>query len=694
MPPEPIAKLSCDTGGTFTDLVLEAKGERWTTKVLTTADAPERGVLEGIEELLALAGLPLSGVGLFIHGTTLATNALLERRGARTALLATDGFRDVIEIATENRYDQYDLNLTRRAPLVPRDLRFPVRERVDVNGRVRLALDEGDVRAVAQELRRRDIQSVAVSYIHAYANEAHERRTRDILAEMLPGVMVSLSCEVCPEIREYERTSTTVANAYVRPPIDRYLSRLDAEIRSRGFGGALCIMTSGGGLMSVDMARQMPVRIVESGPAGGAVFAARIAEQMGERRAVAFDMGGTTAKICLIEDFKASQSRVFEVDRTEAFRAGSGLPLRIPSIEMVEIGAGGGSIASVDALGRVGVGPHSASSDPGPACYGRGGQAPTVTDADVTLGLIDPEGFAGGTIDLKPELAAGALRGAVGEKLGLSDEDSARGVYEMVCETMAAAARAHTTEKGSAPNFYSMIAFGGAAPLHVARVAERLGVARVIVPRNAGVGSAIGFLAAPAAHAALKTRYMLLENFDAPAASVLLREMASETRAFVATAALGAELHESRIAFMRYVGQGHEIAVELPARDLEQGDAAMIHERFEAGYQALFKRAIPGAAIEILAWSVEVATRPAAPAPQAAAVTRSTAACRDTVGIYDLNERARIFVPRYRRADLSPGAAMPGPAIIAEEETSTYVTRAFDAWIDATGAIVMDRKAL
>src|SRR4051812_42689998 len=492
----PDVRMAVDIGGTFTDIVLDRGSERITRKVLTTP-RPEEGVLGGARLVLGDTGLHFSDIDVFIHGTTLATNAIIERRGARTGLIATDGFRDTLDIANESRYDQYDLTIEKPQPLVPRSVRFTVPERVDVHGRVRLALDEAAVAAQVARLKDNGIEAVAICFMHSYANPAHEQRTGEILNKAMPGVSITLSFEVCPEIREYERTSTAVANAYVQPLMAGYLARMDQALRVEQFRGAIYLVTSGGGLTSIDTARRFPVRLVESGPAGGAIFAAQVAARGGEKKVLSFDMGGTTAKICLIENFEPNSARVYEVDRAARFLKGSGLPLRIPVIEMVEIGAGGGSIAHVDALKRVTVGPESAGSEPGPACYARGGLRPTVTDADVALGMIDPAAFAGGTISLNPDLARAALATAVGDPLGMSPETAAYAVHEMVCENMASAARVHAVERGEIVSEHTLIAFGGAAPLHAARVAEKLGLARVLVPPNAGVGSAGGVLVAP-----------------------------------------------------------------------------------------------------------------------------------------------------------------------------------------------------
>jgi N-methylhydantoinase A len=685
--------MAVDIGGTFTDIVLDRGAERITRKVLTTAQRPEEGVLDGARLVLADANLHFSDIDVFIHGTTLATNAIIERRGARTALIATDGFRDVLDIANESRYDQYDLSIEKPQPLVPRSLRFTVPERVDVNGKVRLALDEAAVAARVSALLDAGIEAVAICFMHSYANPAHEERTAAILKKAMPGLSITLSSEVCPEIREYERTSTAVANAYVQPLIDGYLARMDEALRVEQFRGAIYLVTSGGGLTSIDTARKFPVRLIESGPAGGAIFASQIAARAGEKKVLSFDMGGTTAKICLIEDFEPNSARVYEVDRAARFLKGSGLPVRIPVIEMVEIGAGGGSIAKVDALKRVTVGPESAGSEPGPACYRRGGMRPTVTDADLVLGMIDPAAFAGGTISLNPDLSRAALATSVGDPLGLSPETAAYAVHEMVCENMASAARVHAVERGEVVNDHTLIAFGGAAPLHAARVAEKLGLARVLVPPNAGVGSAVGFLAAPISFELVKSRHMRLDNFDFAGASALLAGMAKDAGALVEPGARGAPTHERRLAYMRYVGQGHEITVPVPVRALTADDAKSLRDEFEREYSVLFRRPIPGAAIEALSWSVLVATEAKRPAAMAAVPEKRAPAPDGSRVFFDGRAGGSIQVPLYRRERMEAGVRVAGPAIIAEDETSTFITASFDAHIDAAGCIVMERRA-
>ncbi|TVQ31799.1 MAG: hydantoinase/oxoprolinase family protein [Geminicoccaceae bacterium] len=683
-------RIGIDIGGTFTDLVLDDAGKRTTAKVLTTPDAPERAVLDGLAELLQATGKAASDIGLIVHGTTLATNAIIERKGARTALVTTEGFRDTLEIADEGRFDQYDVFLVKPAPLVPRRLRFTVPERIDAQGRVRLPLDEAAVLAVAGELAKAEVESVAISFLHAYTAPDHERRTRDLLAAALPSVPVSLSAEVCPEIREYERVSTTVANAYVQPLMAGYLGRLETALAERGFACPVYLMTSGGGLTTIETARRFPIRLVESGPAGGAILAAHLAQELEAPHVLSFDMGGTTAKICLIDQFQPHAARTFEVDRSARFMKGSGFPVRIPVIEMVEIGAGGGSIARIDDLMRVTVGPESAGSVPGPVAYGRGGVEPTVTDADLVLGRFDPDTFAGGRMRLDVALTEQALVSHVGAKLGLDALGAAHAVAEIVDENMANASRVHGVESGADVAGYTMIAFGGAAPVHALRVAQKLGVRRVVVPADAGVGSAIGFLLAPIAYEVLRSAYMRLDRFDAEAATALVAAMRAEAEAVVRQGAGSAPLATSQLAYMRYVGQGHEVAVALPERPFEAADAELFRERFEAAYAKLFARMIPGGAIEILTWSVTQATAVPRPPAIAPAPPRPAPA--------PIGERRASWpegtrtVPVYRREDFAVGAAVDGPCLIEEATTTTVVAQGWRASLDGGRHLVLDQE--
>ncbi|MBN9563094.1 MAG: hydantoinase/oxoprolinase family protein [Alphaproteobacteria bacterium] len=686
------ARLAVDIGGTFTDLALEHAAGRTTLKVLTTQAAPEQGVIEGVRAVLQTAGLGAAEVGMVIHGTTLATNAIIERKGARTALVTTQGFRDVLAMGNESRYDQYDLNIVLPEPLVPRHLRLPVPERLDNEGKVLLPLDEEAVRALVPVLRGEGVESVAIGLLHAFVNPAHERRVRDILSPALPDIPVSLSSDVSPEMREWERFSTTAANAYVQPLMARYLRLLETGLRELGVSAPIFLMLSGGGLTTIETACRFPIRLVESGPAGGAIFSADIARQCGLERVLSFDMGGTTAKICLIDGYRPQTARNFEVARVGRFKKGSGLPLRIPVIEMVEIGAGGGSIAHVDAMGRIAVGPESAGADPGPACYGRGGGRPAVTDANLLLGRYDPARFAGGTMQLDEEAARRAMAAEVGGSLGLDAAMAALGVVEMVDENMANAARVHAIESGASQDGRTLIAFGGGGPVHACRVAEKIGISRVLVPSGAGVGSAIGFLRAPVGYEVVRSLYQRFSSFDVAAVNALLADMAREAKAVVAEAGSGAAITETRTAYMRYVGQGHEIPVELPARELGEADVATIRAAYDTAYTRFYDRPVPGSDVEIMSYSVLVATVPEPTEPTAQLRSGGAGGSARAQLVRDTMTGEVGSWPVHDRASLAPGARIAGPAIIAEDETSTLVGPGWQAAIDAFGYIEMERE--
>jgi N-methylhydantoinase A len=685
-------RLGVDIGGTFTDVALEIGNRRYTAKGLTTARAAEAGVLTILRTIIAEAGIEPAAVQSIIHGTTLATNALIERKGAKTALLTTEGFRDVLEIRHENRFEQYDINIDLPPPLVPRRLRLPIRERIDAQGNMLVPLDEASVTRALDMLSGQDVEAVAVGFLHSFTNPDHERRVGEAVARRFPKMAVSLSSDVSPEMREYERFSTACANAYLQPLIGSYLAKLVRELAQAGFRCPMLLMTSSGGIATTETAIRFPVRLVESGPAGGAIFAACIARQHELDQVVSFDMGGTTAKICFIDKARPQTARAFEVARIYRFVKGSGLPLRIPVIEMVEIGAGGGSIAAVDALGRIAVGPQSAGSEPGPVCYGRGGSAPTVTDADLALGRIDPATFSGGKMALDTAGAKRAITERIGGKLNLAADHAALGISEMVDENMANAARVHAIESGKDLRARTLIAFGGAAPLHAARVAEKLGIGRVLVPANAGVGSAVGLLRAPVAYEIVRGRLMQLSSFDPVTANRLLAEMRQEAETVVRQEAPDAPLAEQRSAFMRYRGQGHEIAVDLPVREFAAADRSAITALFEDAYRRLYSRPIPGVEIEILSWVVAVGapaqgelaiaepTRPSEPKPRARRA------------VFDPQAGEFADVPIYWRADLSPGAHIKGPAVIAEDDTSTVVSPLFDARVDKFGYIALFRR--
>jgi N-methylhydantoinase A len=688
----PTARIGVDIGGTFTDVVLEKGAARHTAKVLTTPRAPEEGVAQGIAGVLDASGVTPREVALIIHGTTLATNALIERKGATTALITTEGFRDSVEMGTESRFEQYDINMEKPRPLVPRRRRFVVPERLNAAGEVILPLDEAAVEAVAAELKRGAVESVAIGFLHSYVNPAHERRAHEILSAALPEATFTLSSEVAPEMREYERFSTACANAYVQPVMTKYLRRLEAGLKEQGFQCPLFVMLSGGGVADIETGIRFPIRLVESGPVGGAVFSSHAAAECGLSEVLSFDMGGTTAKICIINDAKPHTERSFEVARAHRFLKGSGLPLRIPVIQMVEIGAGGGSLAHVDALGRIAVGPESAGAEPGPASYGRGGTAPAVTDADVALGKIDPNAFAGGRLALDAGLAEAALSRDVGEALSLAPDMAALGVSEMVDENMASAARVHAIEIGATLGGRTMIAFGGAAPLHAARLAEKLEIDRVLIPTSAAVGSAVGFLRAPVAYQVVHSAYQKISQFDAEAANQVLGRMQAEARAVVERGAPGAEMVEQRTAYMRYLGQGHEVAVALPAREWTAADGGFIRDAFEAAYQATYGRIIPNLDLELVSWAVEVSAVSEAPATADAAGTAPAPEPYATRDLLDTGTGQRVQAAAYRREALEPGCRVAGPAIIVEDDTSTVISPSFDATVNGLGYIVLERK--
>ena len=686
------AKLAVDIGGTFTDLVLEKGGERHQAKLLTTPAAPEEAVLEGTNRILAESNTPLDAVELVIHGTTLATNALIERKGAKTGLIATEGFRDSVEIAYEHRFEQYDLYMDRPTPLVPRHRRLGVSERMAADGSILLPLDEEAVVGQARALRDEGIEALAICFLHSYMNAAHEERARELVAGELPHVAVTISSEVCPEIREYERMSTACANAYVQPMMARYLGRLESGLAGIGLACPLLLMMSSGGITTVETASRQPIRLVESGPAGGAILARNIAAQNGLEKVLSFDMGGTTAKITLIDDCEPLLSRAFEVARAYRFLKGSGLPLRIPVIEMVEIGAGGGSVASLDALRQIAVGPESAGSDPGPACYGRGNATATVTDADVVMGRIDPAGFAGGKIALFPERAVAAIKAEIADPLEISKDVAAAGVDEIVNENMANAARVHAIEHGKDTADRTLVAFGGAAPLHAARLADKLGIDRVIIPRGAGVGSAVGFLMAPIAYEVVRTRLVDLREFDAEYVNGIFEEMRREAEAVVRLGAPDAELVETRTAYMRYRGQGHEITVSLPTRPYAPDDAALLQKLFDTAYAAHFTRTIPNLNVEALTWNLTLATERPLPAAVPAIDTSPVSPSEESRTLFDPVSGDTVEALLYQRDGLTEGAVIEGPAVIAEDETSTVVPPNYWARLNALAEIELLRK--
>lgn len=667
--------LAVDIGGTFTDVVLQLNKQMHATKVLTTRDDPSEAVIAGIQKVFTESGASPEQISLVLHGTTLATNAIIERRGAKTALLTTAGHRDILEMAFENRFEQYDVNIERPTPLVPRKLRVPIMERITGNGDVLVPLDETSVQDAINLLIDEGIESVAIGFLHAYRNGDHESRVAELVHKRMDSIPLSLSSDVCPEIREYERLSTTCANAYVLPLMSKYLLTLQEKLNALDFHCPYLMMTSGGGLTSLETAARYPIRLVESGPAGGAILAGVISRELALDQVLSFDMGGTTAKLCLLDQGNTILSRAFEVDRTYRFKKGSGLPVRIPVIEMVEIGAGGGSIARVDKLGRIQIGPESAGSAPGPACYGSGGTEPTVTDADCVLGRLDPSNFAGGQLHLDAPAAAHAIVTRVGDPLDLSLEDTALGISEIVDENMTAAAQSHATEWGKSVHNRTLIAFGGAAPLHAARMLEKMNLAQVIIPEGAGVGSAIGFIFAPISYEVVRSRHLLLSKFDENLVGEVIRGMREEANSVVASALHGSEkVSETATAFMRYVGQGHEVTVSFHPDSINK---ELLHQNFEETYTTLYGRGIPDAEIEVMSWTLNVSTI----AAELDSVEGDRSDSASNIRSHKRQELVDIQGSHdaivVERDSLSPETFVKGPALITEKHTTTVVPQGY-----------------
>jgi len=693
-------RIGADVGGTFTDVVLDADGQLHSTKVLTTYDAPEQGILDGVDTVVAEAGVDLANLDTFIHGTTLATNALIGRTGARTALVTTDGFRDTIEMRTESRFEQYDLNLVLPTPLIERKDRHVLHERIGADGTVLRPFDDDEARALIDLLIDRPeeeaYESIAVGFLHAYVDGSHERRFRDLLLERIPDIAVSISSEVSPQMREFERFNTVCANAYIQPLMASYLRRLEDQLHATGARCPVYLIHSGGGLLDVDAAIRFPVRLVESGPAGGAIFAADIAARHDLDRVLSYDMGGTTAKICLIEDQTPRTAKTFEVARTHRFTKGSGMPISIPVIEMIEIGAGGGSIASVDGLGQIRVGPLSAGSEPGPASYGLGGTEPTVTDANLVLGRLSAETFGAPDIDLDDAAARRALDVSISDQLDLDARTAAVGVVEVVDENMANAARVHAVENGKDVSAFTMIAFGGGAPIHAGRLCEKLGINELLIPPDAGVGSAIGFLRAPFAYEALRSHHATVDAFDHSAVNQMLAELANEARSFVSGAIASTGVNPSdvpleveRWAYMRYAGQGWEIPVPVDEASFDLMGGELLANRFEKAYEEFFGRAISGLTIEAIGWSVRVTT----PRPPVDRVERIGSA-RDLISectrtLHDPATYETVEATVVARESLVAGDRLVGPAIVIETQTTTILSPRQQAVMQSDGCMLI-----
>lgn len=669
--------IGVDIGGTFTDVILvdERAGAVYSAKVLTTPEHPAQAVLTAVAQVLEQARARHDVVRTIVHGTTLATNAIIERKGARTVLLTTRGFRDVLETATELRYDLHDLFIEFPEPLVPRHRRIGIAERVRFDGNVLAPLAQAEVRDALRALGAEDIEAVAVCFLHAYANPANEEAAARAIRAERPDLSVSLSSRVLPEIGEYGRVSTTVANAYVQPLMSRYLAELSDALKERGSRGAFFVMSSSGGTLSLDLARQFPVRLVESGPAAGVSIATHFAQRLDRPNVLAFDMGGTTAKISLITGGQPTRTTELEVARVRRFQKGSGLLLKAPAVDLIEIGAGGGSIARVDALGLLGVGPDSAGADPGPACYGAGGTAATVTDADLLLGYLNADYFLGGKMRLHPERAATAVEHNVGKPLGIDAIRAARSIYEVVNDNMANAASVYAAEQGIDLRDFTLLAFGGAAPAHVCDVAQRLGIRRVRVPVGAGVLSALGCLASPVSFDFVFGYMRELKQVDWASVNTRFAALEKEGRQHLAEAGIRDGVTAGCSADMRYLSQRYEVNVALPAGELGPELLDRLHDAFYAAYRQHYGREIREVPVETVSWRLTVS----GPAPHLAVTWPSQG--RTDANPVPKARRPVVFAgfdapvdcPVYERGRLSLGAAISGPAIVEDHESTAVV---------------------
>jgi N-methylhydantoinase A len=687
-------RLAVDIGGTFTDLVLvDAPGAvQLIGKVLTTPKDPAAGVMDGVRRVLAQAKVPLADVRYVIHGTTLITNALIERKGAQVGLITTAGHEDALAIGRETRYETYDLSIEKPHPLVPARLRRGLSARMFHDGTVVAPVDPREVAATAQALARDRVETIAVSLLHSYVDPAHERAVGEALARVAPGVRVTLSSDVVREIREYERTSTTVANAYVLGVVEDYLRALLHGLRTEGFRGELLLMLSSGGTCTVETACRVPIRLAESGPAGGAAAAAHYGRTTRTPRILSFDMGGTTAKICFVDDGEPRIARECEVARMWRFKRGSGLPIIVPVIELIEIGAGGGSIARVDRMGLPKVGPDSAGSEPGPACYARGGDHPTVTDANLLLGYLDPGYFLGGTMRLSVDAAREAVQDHVAKPLGLSVEAAAWGIHALVSENMANAALVHGAERGKEIGDYRLYAYGGAGPVHACQIAARLGIAEVVVPPGAGARTCFGFLTSPLAFEVARSHPLGLDDADWGVVARLLAALEEEARAPLGRAGVAAaEVVVRKWCEMRYRGQGYEVEVPLPNSPPGPAWAGVVRTAFERAYHSLYQHVPEGHLIEAVTWRL----RAQSAAPVLPPLPRGSArgpAQKGERPVWVGPRSGFDSVPVYDRYALGPGDRIAGPAIVEEVEATTVVTAAFDARVDPDLNLVLERR--
>src|SRR5881296_1977490 len=682
-------RVGFDVGGTFTDFVLQSpSGELLAAKRLTTYPDPSEACLAGLDDLIAQGGVPWTDVAQAIHGTTLGSNIVIERKARGVGLLTTRGFRDVLVIGREKRYQVYDLQIEKPAPLIPRRLIGEVTERILADGSVRTPLEEAEARRVIRELVARGVTTLAVCLLHSYLNPVHERRLAALVAEEAPHVTVTLSHEVAPTFREYERASTTVVNAYVMTAVGEYLRGLAAATARRGYRGRLFVMQSSGGVATAEAMQRHPVRMIESGPAAGALMAAAYGELTGHGDLIAFDMGGTTAKLALIEQGRPATTTAFELHRVRN-APGSGLPMNIQAIDLVEIGAGGGSIAHAR-LGVIAVGPESASSTPGPVCYGRGGVEPTVTDADVVLGYINPDYFAGGSMRLQAGAAARAIEERVARPLGLSLEDAAWGIHAIVNTNMELATRVVSIERGRDPRDLTLVAFGGSGPVHGCRLAQALSIPRVILPAAAGVTAAIGLLAAEVRFDVARTYVRRLDAVEPAQLDAMYAEMAAQAMDVVRESAVVGEIAVARSADARYVGQGYELTVPVPSGELDAAALARVRATFDEVYAARYGYANPREPVEVVTWKLSaVGGSPRIALAKAQTEDRGRAV-KGSRRAYFPEARGYVDTPVYDRYALAAGARLTGPAIVEERESTTVLPPGASAAVDEYASLLVE----
>jgi N-methylhydantoinase A len=686
-----VITLGSDIGGTFTDFVEvdERSGRVEVYKCLTTPGDPSEAIEEGVRELTRRQGRTAAAIDVMVHGTTLVINAVIERKGAKTGLITTRGFRDVLEIGREKRFDAYDLQIEFPEPLVPRHLRMEITERMHATGAVLTPLDEASVREAIGNLVDAGCESVAVCLLHSYRNAAHERRVREIVGEVAPGMPVTLSSDVLPEMKEYERTTTTAINAYAKPVTARYLTKLEERVKERGFKGEFLMMQSSGGINSVGFAREFPVQIIESGPAAGTLGAAHFARLANLDKVLAFDMGGTTAKLALVEGGRAIRTNNFEVAHVHRFKPGSGIPVRISVVDLIEIGAGGGSIARRTPVGTLQVGPESSSAIPGPACYGQGGMNPTVSDADLVLGYLDADHFLGGRMKLDKAAAERALKSVIADPLGITTEEAAFGVHAIVNENMASAAKAYVSEKGENPRSCALVGFGGAGPVHACDLAARLGIETVLIPPRAGVAAAFGMIVAPVSYDAVRSRRMLFSDLKAGPLDEIHQEMALECAQRLPRTVNPAEITYEYSVDMRYLGQGYDVNAILPKADNHAGAVTAMRAAFERTYLKLYGRIFPDLALEIMNFRLTASSQRHVSDVGGVSSSARGDGKIGTRRAFCPKKRAWAEFAVHRRDTIEPGVKFPGPAIVEENESTTVVPSGAQAYVDTHGSLII-----